>query len=157
MNDLRDYLWGIVAAALLCGIACTLGPQNGLLKQVMKLMTGMLIVLAVLHPWVNISLDDLFGWSELITSQGEAFVAQGADLGTQAYLDGITKRVEAYILDEAGRLGAQVEVQVELSDGELPLPVRVAVSGSLSPYAKGQLERLLTQDLGINREEIQWN
>lgn len=157
MNALREYLMGVVAAALVCGIVNALLPQQQMPRQAMKLLCGMLMALAVVRPWVNISMDDLFGWTADITAQGEVLASQGANLGVQAYLEGITQRLEAYILDEAGELGADIQVKLVLSDGEIPQPVHAVISGALSPYAKGKLETLLTQELGISREEIQWN
>lgn len=148
---------GVVAAALLCGIANGLVPGHGASKQSLKLLAGMLMALAVVRPWVQISMDDLFGWTGDITQQAEAVASQGADLGAQAYYDGIKQRLEAYILDEAEALGAQIEVDVELSEDEILQPVRAVICGALSPSARNRLETLLTKELGISREEIQWN
>lgn len=157
MNGLREYLMGVVAAALLCGIANGLVPGHGASKQALKLLAGMLMALAVVRPWVQISMDDLFGWTGDIMQQAEAVASQGANLGAQAYYDGIKQRLEAYILDEAEALGAQIEVDVELSEDEILQPARAVICGALSPSARNRLETLLTKELGISREEIQWN
>lgn len=157
MSALGEYLIGVAAAAMLCGIVNVLMPKQGASAQAMKLLLGLLMALSVVHPWVEISMEDLFGWTEGISAKGEGIAAQGAMMGEQAYRDGITQRLEAYILDEAEDLGADVQVRVELSEEELPVPIRATVSGALSPYARARLTELLTQDLHISREEIQWN
>lgn len=157
MRALGEYLIGVAAAAILCGVVNSIAPRQGMMAQTMKLLLGLLMVLSVLRPWVDISMEDLFGWMDQITIEGEQVVTDGAAAGDQAYREVIIQRVEAYILEEAKGLGADIQVQVELSGEQLPTPIRARVSGALSPYAKEKLTQLLTDELGISREEIQWN
>lgn len=157
MSDLRSYLLGLTAAALLCSVVKALMPKQGSIAQVLRLILGLLMVLAAVRPWVDISMDDLFGWTQSITTQGERVASQGTALAENAYRQGIKERVQAYILDEAERLGANIEATVELSDEQIPLPARVRISGALSPYAKQQLTQWITQELGISQEEIEWS
>lgn len=157
MRALGEYLIGVAAAAILCGIVHSLAPGQGMMAQTMKLLLGLLMALSVLRPWVDISMEDLFGWMDGITVEADQIVAEGAADGDQAYRQVIIQQLEAYILEEAEALGADVQVQVELSGEQFPTPIRARVSGALSPYAKEKLTVLLTDELGISREEIQWN
>jgi hypothetical protein len=75
---------------------------------------------------------------------------------TDAIRASIKARSEAYILDKAAELALSVEVEVTLSNDEIPLPVSVRVSGKASNYAKSRLQAIITQDLGINKEHQVW-
>ena len=156
MGDIREYLIGVVASAVLCGVITTLIGKKGMVGSVVKLLTGLLMTMAVVRPWVGISLDGLFGWTEDYTQQGQGIVSWGENIAMDAYQEGIKERTEAYILEKARSMGANLTVEVTLSDGEMPIPIRVTLSGNISPYAKGVLGTMLSQELGIDREEQIW-
>jgi hypothetical protein len=59
-------------------------------------------------------------------------------------------------LDKAQALNTALEVEVTLSDDEIPIPVKVRLSGKVSPYAKGRLQQIISEELGIERENQIW-
>ena len=68
----------------------------------------------------------------------------------------IKERTQSYILDKAQSLNAVLDVEVTLSDDEIPVPVKVCITGKVSPYARGRLENLIIEDLGIEKENQIW-
>lgn len=156
MDGIREYLIGVVAAALLCGIVTTLINSKSAMGVTVKLIAGLLMVLAVIRPWTVISFDGLFGWTEDITADGMGLVSSGEKMAVDAYRASIKQQVESYILDEAKALDCLLAVEVILSDDDIPVPKSVKLSGEISPYARQVITTLLTERLGIEREDQIW-
>lgn len=156
MAEIREYLIGVTVAAILCGIVTALSGEKGFLGAVMKLLTGLLMALALVSPWVTISLDGLFGWTEAVKTDAESVVQQGQSLGEETYRQVIKERLEAYILDEAQALGLDLTVAITLADDGTPIPVAAELTGSASPYLKQRLSLLLANELGIEKEDQIW-
>ena len=66
----------------------------------------------------------------------------------------IKQRTQAYILDKAQALNTVLEVEVTLSDDDIPVPLKVRLKGKISPYAKGRLQATIAEDLGIEKVAI---
>lgn len=66
----------------------------------------------------------------------------------------ISEEAVSYILDKAGDLGLELEVQVELDENLLPWSVRL--QGAVSPYAKSRLSGQIETELGISQERQVW-
>jgi len=49
----------------------------------------------------------------------------------------------------------KLDVEVELGDCE-PVPASVRITGPASPYARTQLQKRITDELGIPKERQQW-
>ena len=157
MDSIRDYLIQIIAAALICGILTRMMGNKGLLGETVKLLAGIFLALTVLGPWVNIRLEDIRDFSADISVDGESVSAEGKNAAYAAVGDIIKARSEAYILDKAGSLGADVSVQICLTEDTLPYPSTVYISGPISPYAKSVLAGYITDHLGISLEDQIWN
>ncbi len=156
MEAIREYLIGVVAAALLCGVITTLVESKGMLGPAVKFLASLLLLLAVIRPWATISLDTLFDFTGNVTADGQDIVSSGEKMAEEAYRAGIKTRMEAYILDEAKALDCNLTVEVELSQENLCTPRRVTLRGSISPYAKQAMATMLTEELGIKREDQIW-
>ena len=66
----------------------------------------------------------------------------------------ISEQTEAYILDKAADLHANLHVEVTV--GEDNLPTAVTLSGEASPYARRQIQAIIANDLGISKENQKW-
>lgn len=155
MEGVRQYLIGITAAALVCGIAVRL-VHKGLVGSVVKLMAGVFMALAVAAPLVNIKLDDLTKMTLDIHADAEALTAEGENSAREAIAQIISGETAAYILDKAEALGASVTVTVYVSSDAYPVPTHVRLEGSVSPYARLELNEYISANLGIEAEEIEW-
>lgn len=156
MDSIREYLIGVVAAAMLCGIITALMDKKGMMGVAVKLVAGLLMLLAVIRPWTSISMDGLLGWTDDITADGMDFVTSGEKMAEDTYRASIKQQTEAYILDEAKALDCALTVEVILSEDEMPVPKQVRLTGDISPYARQTLSALLTERLGIEREDQIW-
>ena len=156
MDGIREYLIGVVAAALLCGIITTLIGTKGTVGIAVKLVSGLLMLLAVIRPWTSITFDGLFGWAEVITADGTGFVSSGEIMADEAYRASIKQQTEAYIVDEAKALDCELTVEVILSTDDIPVPKQVRLAGEVSPYARQTLTNLMVERLGIEREDMIW-
>ncbi len=156
MDSIRQYVLQIVAAALICGIVTALPFSKGMLGTAVKFITGILMVLSVIQPWVTISVEELLDWKDEISTDGAYFASEGAMEANEAYRQRIMEQVEAYILDEAEALNCTLTVRVTLSDGELPIPEKATITGDVSPYAKQVLSSMMAKQLGIEREAQIW-
>lgn len=156
MDGIREYLIGVIAAAVLCGIVKSLLGNNGTVGVAVRLLSGLLMLLAVIRPWVSVSLDGILDWADSITADGAGIVADGNAMADEAYRASIKQQAEAYIVDESRALGCELTVEVSLSDDPAAVPERIWLTGEISPYARQTLTNLITERLGIAREDQIW-
>jgi hypothetical protein len=83
-------------------------------------------------------------------------VASGEDIASQEQAKIIKEQSQAYILDKAVSLGAEVSVSVTLSDTAPPKPIKISVKGAVSPYVKSVLKAYLKEQFGIPEEAQTW-
>ena len=153
MEGLKQYLTAITAAAIICAIAkmCAEGKTSS--GAVIKLIAGLIMAFTVIAPVIDMNLGDLPVLSSQISIEAEAAGALGEEMAMRETNSIITERLEAYILDKAVSVGAEVEVEIELEES---YPVAVIVKGSILPEAKFQLQQILEADLGIAKENQKW-
>lgn len=156
MDGIREYLIGVVVAALLCGILTSLTPSKGTVATAIKLMAGMLMLLSVLRPWTSISLNGFFNWREDFAQEASDCVSTGQLLAGESYRQSIIGMTQAYILDEAKRLDCSIQVEVFLTDEDPPVPRAVRMTGEVSPYARRVLTNFIAERLGIGQEDQIW-
>lgn len=84
----------------------------------------------------------------------EDAAAMGENLARDSMADIIKEETEAYILDKAADLHANLRVEVAV--GEDNLPAAVTISGEASPYARRQIQAMIANDLGISKENQKW-
>lgn len=152
MEALRQYIISVVAAGLICGIVTGLfSGSTG--SSIMKLVCGVFLSYTVLAPVTRFDPGDLAvcGWA---VADGSEAVAAGESLAQDAREQFIKQDLETYILDKASQLGASLQVEVTLEEGGLP--GTVTLTGQIAPYQRQQLERILTLELGIAKENQQW-
>lgn len=155
MKAIGAYILSIACAATLVGILQSFF-KKGSVTQLLRLIGGMYLTFTLINPITEINFNKLFETHWDVPIQGTDAAAYGQDLA-QAQLQSIIKQqCEAYILDKATAYHAQLEVEVTLSQNEMPIPTAVRLQGSVSPYAKTNLQQWIQQDLGISREQQIW-
>ncbi len=156
MADIRQYLLSVISAALLCAILDGILGKKGTLGAVTKLVCGIFMMLTIVGPWANIRLDGFLDTVDGLSLDGEMVSAQASAEARESMAAVIKEQTEAYILDKAKSMGVQLTVEVSLDGSDVPLPVGVTISGSISPYGKRKLTEIISQDLGIEAEEQIW-
>ena len=156
IDGVRGYLLSVLAAALICAIATRLMGEKGTLATLTRLIAGLFRAFVFIRPVAGLDLSGLTDWSVRFDAEAEEAVAAGQSQTRKALAQLIKEQTQAYILDKAQALEAVLEVEVTLSDDDIPVPVKVRLSGKASPYAKGRLQSIITEDLGIEKENQIW-
>ncbi len=156
MDAIREYLLRIAAAALICSILTAITGKKGTLGTVVKLVSGLLLTLTVVSPWTAVRFDGILDFAGDISADADAAAASGENAALEAYSAIIKEETEAYILDKADSLGAELTVNVLLEGDSPPVPVSVELGGSISPYGKQVLSNLIEEELGIGQEDQIW-
>ena len=156
MEDIRQYILSVVAAAILCGILRVLLPPSGTNGVMLKLVCGTVLALTVFAPLKDIQTWDISAGLQTLHYDGTAYAASGEELSANALADIITERTQAYILDKAAGLSVSLAVEVRLNQDPMPVPESVCLTGAVSPYARSILSDMLERDLGIAKENQEW-
>ncbi len=155
MDNIRQYLLTIICAAILCAITLRICEKNSAHNSILKLLTGIFLSITVISPLTNIKISDITYSLTDYNIDAEQVVAQ-SNSNVNSQLRGIiTQKAEAYILDKATSLGVAMEVEVILSKDE-NTPQSVVIQADISPYAKSQMQQIITEDLGIPKEKQVW-
>lgn len=156
MGAVGQYLLSIIAAALLAGISALFFEKKDLTGAVIKVICGILLVVTIISPLKDIriqSFRDVIPDNDLI----ESAVQNGKNAAKSMCTENIKQQTEEYILKKANALDAQITVEVILSESEDAMPARVIINGTVSPYVKTSLQQIISQDLGIDKEDQVWN
>lgn len=156
MDGLRSYLLSVFAAAVICGIVTRLIGKKGTQGAVIQMIAGVFLAFTVIRPIADISLDGIGDLTSDFSQDASLAAAAGEELTKDALAAGIKSRCEAYILDKAETLNAELTVEVTLTDEDIPVPYAVRLTGRISPYAKAQLQSVIAQDLGVDKEHQTW-
>lgn len=156
MDSLGKYLLGILAGALICGIAMELVGKKSGNGPLIRLLCGVFMMLCVISPLLDVRIGPLSDLTGQIQQEADAITQDGKNLAQDYYRSVITQRTQAYILDKAVSLGADIEAEIVLSEDDLSAPESVTLRGRISPYAKGLLSNWLESELGIASEEQTW-
>lgn len=140
----------------MCGIVIRLVGDKGTNATLTKLIAGLFLVFTMIQPLVSLDFSGLTDWTDQYSADASAAVAAGGQITRKALSELIKQRTETYILDKAQALNMVLEVEVTLSDDDIPIPVKVRLNGKASPYAKGRLQAIITEDLGIEKENQIW-
>lgn len=115
------------------------------------------MTITVISPVIRIQISDFSEYLDGISSDGSQIVEEGQQIAEQQYRAVIKQQTEAYILDKATSLGAELEAEVTLSENTPPVPVSVKIKGAVSPHARQVLQDYLSSQLGISKEHQLWN
>lgn len=155
MELVRDWLLGVTGAAILAAVADGLMPEGGV-KRVGKLITGLILLAAVLRPVLGADpadLEVLGGTWEMET----ALSTQELEQQRQSYLESIiAQEAGAYISDKAEELGLSCTARVTCAPGEegLPIPQGAQITGALTQAQQTKLSAAVAGELGIPRDRI---
>ncbi len=147
----RTWLLGIVASALILAVIDSLVP-SGKLRTAVKLVGGLVLLMAVLGPLGRVDLDWDTSYADcagLIQAQIDDYLAENRNRTAEI----IVERVEAYISDKGNERGlvCHPSVTTRLEDG-VPFPDTVVMD---IPLDDG-LASCIAADLGIPRERQIW-
>lgn len=156
IDSLRQYLLSIVAAALICALVNGLTKKGGYSATIIKLLSGIFLTLCVVSPIIRLDLSSVTDYFAVFSYDADVFIAEGYEWTDASMYKCIKEETEAYILDKAASMEAELTVEVTLSDDSPPVPKNIVLTGRVSPYAKSKLSQLIVDDLGIPKENQVW-
>jgi len=157
METVRGYLLSITITALCCGVLTSFLGKKGICASTVKFLCGVVMILAVVGPILNVRLDNLADYFNFSVLDASVEAEYGQEVAKDKYIKIIKDRTAAYILDKAKTMGAELTVEVTLSDAAPLVPCAVKLSGNISPYTKKVLSNMIAQDLGIDTEAQVWS
>ena len=150
----RSWLLGLIGAALVCAITSELTPKGGA-KRVENMLCGIVMISALLLPLFRMDFSD-YAMELAKSREAAAAVTQSADeISARLNRRSIEAELEAYILDKAQTLGAQVQqvsVTVRWSTEGVWIPTTVAIDGTYH----AALARTIEGELGIAAADQSW-
>ena len=151
MSGLREWLLGLLAAAMLGMVCHTLGGED---RPGLRLTTGLVLLLVLCSPVVRFDLSDVSQLLAQTRAEAEAITADADD----ALAVRISEQTEAYILDKAAELGLALQAEVTVAVGEYyPYPAAVSLTGHSTTAQRRRINQWICQDLAIAEEDITWN
>lgn len=148
-----EYALSVICVVMLIGIASTLSPNAGMIKPV----GGLILLVVMLQPLIRFDLGSLEMYLDQTLADGTVAAEQGRALTEKAMGERIKTETEAYILDKASIYGAEIHVDVELSEDEIPCPVGVTINGVYDAAIQRDLQNMIEAELGITKERQKWN
>ena len=153
---IRDYILTVTAASLICGIVNAIQFRKTPARALIKLISGLFLAVTVISPLLQLKIRDYIDYSLEVSMEADAIAAEGENIAAEAMGSIIKSKTDAYILDKAASLGADVQIETVLADTQPLVPVRVVIKGTASPYAKTLLSDWISQTIGIPKEAQQW-
>ena len=153
MNALGEYVITLTCAAMICGVLPAFLPEGSAGKLV-KLCCGVFLTVTALSPLVGWKLPDSLFTETDFRALGEAVAEHGREQAESERAAVIKEALEAYILDKAQQLGADIHVEIMLDEDDMP--ERVYLRGSGSAEALARLTEEMETQLGIPKERQQW-
>lgn len=154
ISALREWLTAVAAVSLLVSVVQFLTPK-GPLRETASFIGGLILLTALLRPVLTLDLTSL---SMDLSDSRETVEQRRAELETaqKEELTGLIEaETEAYISDKAAALGLapQVQVTAEVDADDIPIPVRVELTGPRSD----ELARWMETELGLSAERQVWH
>ena len=156
MDRLCEYVIRLSATALLCAVVMRFARGSSAVKMMIKLLCGIVLAYSIIQPVRELKLSDFGDVAMEFRQDADRAVQWGKNTSAEAWAESILQGTEAYILEKAKDLNLDLNVEVELSNDEFPVPVAVSLAGNVAPYAKSVLADSISRDLNIPKENQKW-
>jgi len=151
---LGNWVLSVAATAIICAAAMLITPKVQA-KQVLGIVCGILMMVAVLRPLLDFDLSDYGLNLSKYRSSAAALTADGEQLRKSLDRDIIEQKMEAYILDKAQSKGVllnAVQITLQWSTEGVWVPQSAELNGEYNE----ELARLLEAELGIPKQAQTW-
>lgn len=155
MESIRQYIWNVIAASIVCSLVSAFSKSNKTTSKVLRIISGVFLVTTIILPFKSVDQYDLSDMISSYDTWADEYVNEGVSFGKSQKQAIIIENVQSYILDRAKEMGVNIDVTVEL-DKESSLPNIVYLSGNISPIKKERLQHTITDGLGIPEEQQIW-
>lgn len=153
MSDWKQFFFSLIVCSLSCSIVAQIAADSKT-KALLRLICGVMLAVTILRPLSSADLETLLDLPELNQNSPEIYIAEGEKNARDELERRIKASCEAYILDKAKKLGADITVQVSLHEDYVP--AFLMIQGEVEPEIQRELQKIFTTDLGIPKENQQW-
>lgn len=160
MELLGRWVVGLAGAALCCGLALSLTPR-GRVHRVLRLVCGMVMVIALISPLMDIDIGELSVNSAYYRERLGDLQGRTQETSDRLSRTIIEEECAAYILDKAQVIGLDIQaVSVTAKWGDegwfYPCEAHITANGG-SEEQRGRLAAFIEGELGIERERQYWD
>lgn len=154
----RQMIVSVTAAAIFSTVMLMI-VQKSALHEVIRLATGMLMIMALLLPLSRLSLPTFDGALEKVQSQTGQQVEEAQQKNQEIASSSIGGAVSKYIEEKASEMGIRCTVRTTLKEddaGTLEIS-RIQVSSSgMTSAQRSQISELIEQECGVppERQEL---
>ena len=156
IDSIKQYLLTVITAAIISSFVNSLAGKAGSAGKIIRLLSGVVLTLCVVSPILSLNFSEVRDYIDAFSYDSAETVSVGTEYTDTALRQSIKQQSEAYILEKAASMNVELTVEVTLSEDSPPVPKDVALTGSISPYAKSRLSELIADDLGITKEHQLW-
>lgn len=156
MNAIKAYLMSITTAAIICAVLKTVVGSQKSMQKIFYIISGVFMTVTMLKPLVDIRIDEIIFDLEGVSKEASFVAAEAYDQSVTEMKIIIGEQTKAYILEEAKSMGLKIEVMVQVSNENVPIPYSVSIRGNISPYNKKILSSFISTNLGITEEHQFW-
>ena len=158
MEAVKAYILSVIASAILVSTVMALIGKNSGFHKILRFMCGLFMTLVLILPLLRNRIVIPSYYLEDVSKEAERITAD-AQADVQDQISTIIKeQTEAYILEKASSLHADIAVSVTLTTNtHYPTPESVHIRGNISPYARRLLSQTIQDDLGIASEDQVWS
>ncbi len=156
MGSISGYILSVVAAATLCSCISLLPGKGWGSGKMITAICGVYMVFVMISPLKSFDFSVYSDYFSNLNALVQDAVSDGKNSAMDSLSEIIISETEAYILDKAASMGADISVEVTLDTGSPPVPSRITIKGAVSPYVKRMLTQYITQQLGIPEEAQSW-
>ena len=156
MEGLTQYIISIVVVGILSALLLHLVSKKSVSGKLLKMMCGIFMLFTLVSPLTRFSMREYIAFFDDIRWDALNITAKGETYGQDLLRQSIKEKTEAYILDKAMLLGADIHVSVSCNTTDFPKPAYVELSGNVSPYVKGKLQQIISKDIGIPEDNQIW-
>lgn len=153
MEFLSRYASAVTAGAVLCSVLLSF-TRTGSYHTLLRFLCGVCFAVILIRPLADRNWEWDPGMLRSAVDYGKQQAQMGADLSRDAISEGISRRLEEYILEKAASLDAVLSVTVTLREDLRPEIVHLR--GRCTHRAKEELSRMMEQDLAIAKENQIW-
>lgn len=155
---LKDWMFSLAGAAIVCSMASALAPE-GRWRKITSLVCGMVMIIALISPVKSFSISTYGAeLSKYRDAAGKA-AEKSEEIGSRLNRTYIEDECEAYILDKAKSLGAHLTAQVTArwDTGGFWYPYEAKLVSDCSAEDRSRISGIMEAELGIPAERQYWS
>ncbi len=153
-----EWVRNLAVAAAFCAVVLLLIPE-GREKRAVRLTCALMLAILMIRPLRQLDTERIAEVLTLHRMERSGITEDADELSLKLCERIIRTETEEYIWDAARRLGiGKLGIRLRMkTDGALPIPWSIGLTGTVTEEQKEQLSLLLEGELGIPRQRQTWS